>query len=97
MWDTVDDALKLRPPYNAGDFRSAIEAAEGVFERRAKTMLREHIHSGLVHLAKHRDKDAIKLSMEAVILNETRWHGLFNQDEICLCKDRLELARALAK
>lgn len=95
MWDTIEDALKLDPSYNASYFRSAVDTTDGTFERRAKEMLREKLHDGLVHLARHRDANALNLSMEWVILNEPEWHGLFTPEEVELCKQRLDLARAL--
>src|SRR5437667_3916472 len=97
MWDTIDDCLRLKPPYNPGFFRMALDAAEGVFERRAKQMLREHLHDGLLDLAAHRDPSALSLSMEAVIVNETEWHSIFDEGERDLCTKRLALAPEVAK
>lgn len=97
MWDTIDECLRLKPPYNPGFFRMALDAAEGVFERRAKQMLREHLHDGLLDLASHRDPHALSLSMEAIILNEPQWHAVFNDEERGLCKQRLALAPEMAK
>ena len=37
-------------------------------------MLREHLHEGLLTLAR---RNAIHLSMESVIVNEPEWHGIF--------------------
>lgn len=97
MWDTIDECLRLRPPYNPGYFRMALDAAEGTFERRAKQMLREHLHDGLIDLAGHRDPSALGLSMEAVIVNEPQWHAIFDEEERDLCKKRLALAPELTK
>jgi len=94
MWDTIDECLRLKPPYKPGYFRMALDAAEGMFERRAKQMLREHLHDGLLDLAA---RDALNLSMEAIILNEPRWHAVFDVEERELCKQRLALAPELAK
>lgn len=97
MWDTIDECLRLRPPYNPGYFRMALDAAEGHFERRAKQMLREHLHDGLIDLAGHRDPSALGLSMEAVIVNEPQWHAIFDEEERDLCQRRLALAPELTK
>ncbi len=97
MWDTIDECLRLKPPYNPGYFRMALDAAEGVFERRAKQMLREHLHEGLLDLAAHRDPNAISLSMEAVILNEPQWNTVFDDEERELCRQRLSLAPEIDK
>lgn len=71
---TITDCLQLNPPYNPGDFRALLDGCDGDFEPRAKRMLREHLHEGLLTLAR---RNAIHLSMESVIVNEPEWHGIF--------------------
>lgn len=97
MWKTIADALELDPSYHASYFRRLLDDADGAFEVKARAMLREGLHEGLIHLAKHRDSKALSISMESVILHEPQWHGLFTPEEVNLCKSRLELARAVTK
>lgn len=90
---TITECLRLKPPYNPGDFRMALDASGGDFAPRAKQMLREHLHDGLVTLAQRR---ALRFSMEWIIVNEPEWAALFDEEDRTLARQRLDTAAALA-
>lgn len=92
--ESIAQCLRLPRPYNPSDFRRAVDARVGDFVPRAKQMLREQLHDGLVRLTRG---DALHLSMEWIIVNEPEWHGLFTDEERKLAASRLELARAMAR
>lgn len=87
--ETIADCLRLRPPYNPADFRIALDSCDGDFVPRAKQMLREHLHDGLLNLARRK---SLHLSMEWIIANETEWRDLFTDEDRKLAVDRLETA-----
>ncbi len=75
----------------------ALDASQGEFETRARKMLREHLHEGLIDLANHRDPHALELSMEFAIAHELRWNSIFDESDRQLCLERLKLARGMSK
>ena len=87
--DTIAECLRLKPPYNPSDFRLALDACNGDFVPRAKQMLREHLHDGVLTLARRK---ALGLSMEWIIANEPQWRDLFTDEDRKLATDRLETA-----
>lgn len=92
--ESIAQCLRLPRPYNPSDFRQALDACGGDFVPRAKQMLQEQLHNGLVTLAK---RDALHLSMEWIIVNEPEWHGLFSDKERELARSRLRLAGDMAR
>lgn len=87
--DTIAECLRLKPPYNPSDLRLALDACDGDFVPRAKAMLREHLHDGVLTLARRK---ALGLSMEWIIANESQWRDLFTDEDRKLATDRLETA-----
>lgn len=87
--DTIAECLRLQPPYNPADFRLALDACGGDFAPRAKQMLREHLHEGLLTLARRK---SLHLSMEWIIVNEPEWRALFTDEDRHLASERMDTA-----
>ncbi|MCC5786992.1 MAG: hypothetical protein JJU33_09860 [Phycisphaerales bacterium] len=92
MRQTVEDCRKLKPQYNASWFQKLLDDCGGDFVPKAKSMLREELHKGLVTLAK---RGNLELSMESVIANEPEWHGCFDEEDRDLAEERLRIAKTI--